>query len=343
MFAERRSATSGSASPWAAPCSSGRLPPALLLTGPEGIGKKTLALAVARGLLCEGGPGEPLRRVHPLPADRAIHRGARRVARRGRRQDRRARPPQPSAPSRRDPGRGLADGDAHRDQGGPGPRPRGRGGGAALRGARPRLRDRRRPRDERPGRERPPQEPRGAAGHLPPDPRHPVAAGAAADDPVALPDAAHGAAAHGDRRGLPGEARGPRPRGGAPARQPGRGAAWARPSPSSPTTTASCATRSWCCSSRRATTGVRRAPGGGGAAGRPRRPHAGAHGCCDRSCATSRSCGTGRRASCSSTPTSPTASVGAVARAGGGARRESWPRPPPGRGSPCAATPTSCS
>jgi DNA polymerase-3 subunit delta' len=52
----------------------GRVPPALLLSGPEGVGKRTLAVAVARGLLCDEGPGEPCGRCRTCGRTaRAMH------------------------------------------------------------------------------------------------------------------------------------------------------------------------------------------------------------------------------------------------------------------------------
>ena len=42
-----------------------RVPPALLFAGPEGVGKKTLALALSRGLLCEGPAGDVCGRCSP--------------------------------------------------------------------------------------------------------------------------------------------------------------------------------------------------------------------------------------------------------------------------------------
>jgi DNA polymerase-3 subunit delta' len=51
-----------------------RLPPALLFAGPEGVGKRTLAMTVARGLLCAKGPGEPCEScVHCSRIARGLH------------------------------------------------------------------------------------------------------------------------------------------------------------------------------------------------------------------------------------------------------------------------------
>lgn len=52
----------------------GRLPPALLLCGPAGVGKRTLGLAVARALLCESGSGESCGECAPCQrVERGLH------------------------------------------------------------------------------------------------------------------------------------------------------------------------------------------------------------------------------------------------------------------------------
>lgn len=52
----------------------GRLPPALLLSGPEGVGKKALALATARTLVCEKGEGDACDRCAACGrASRGLH------------------------------------------------------------------------------------------------------------------------------------------------------------------------------------------------------------------------------------------------------------------------------
>lgn len=42
----------------------GKLPPALLLVGPPGVGKQRLGLWIAQGMVCEQGPGAPCGACH---------------------------------------------------------------------------------------------------------------------------------------------------------------------------------------------------------------------------------------------------------------------------------------
>ena len=209
-----------------------RLPPAMLFAGPEGVGKKALALAVAQAALCERAP-VPEACGECRPCREGDHRAPARAARgapgRGGPAPRRGRlaelPPPPGPRPRgglvADPDRPAAD--RARDPGGPGEGPHRRDRRGALRGPPAGLRHRRRPDDERVGAERPPQEPGGAAAAVA---RHPRVGGAPRpppDDPLAVPAAAVRAPAAGGGRLAAGGARRADGGGGLPARGPRRG------------------------------------------------------------------------------------------------------------------------
>ena len=140
----------------------GRLPPALLFAGPDGVGKRTLALARGAGAALRG---RGRRAVRALLARAGASRGPR-VARAVRAEAADEREPTPCAElppaPRPGAGRALADRPSRSRSGARSSVTRQRRrAGPSRRG--PRVRDRRGPPHDRAGPERAPQEPRGAA------------------------------------------------------------------------------------------------------------------------------------------------------------------------------------